>query len=183
MAVSVSPLSSLRLALSRVASGAVRQAFVLAVASLALVGGGAQAANDTSRPLLVVRAAANGAAMSFTRADLEALGLHRIEAETPWADGKTVFEGPLLRDVLGKAGVEGETLEAVALNDYRVEIPVSDSAEFEMILAMRVNGQQIGVRERGPLWVIYPWDQHPELRGELYYSRSIWQLKELIVKR
>ena len=46
---------------------------------------------------------------------------------------------------------------------------------------MRADGQDIGIRDRGPLWLIYPWSQHETLQRELYYSRSIWQIREIIV--
>ena len=139
-------------------------------------------ASDDGRPVLTVRETVDGEPVTFTRAQLTALGIHRIETDTPWTDKVTTFEGPLLRDVLEKADVDGAHIEAVALNDYRVEIPVSDSRETDMILAMKVDGKMIGVRERGPLWVIYPWGVREDLRTELYYSRAIWQLRELILR-
>jgi hypothetical protein len=123
-----------------------------------------------------------GTPVVFTREDLVALGILSVRADTPWTDAATLFEGPLLRDVLDAARAEGTRIEAVALNDYRVEIPMEDPRSSDMILALRVDGKSIGVRERGPLWVIYPWDTREDMRSELYYSRAIWQLKEVIVK-
>jgi hypothetical protein len=139
-------------------------------------------ASDADRPVLSVRETVDGDPVTFTREQLADLGIHRIETDTPWTDKVTVFEGPLLRDVLAKADVDGQQIEAVALNDYRVDIPVSDSRDTDMILAMKVDGKTIGVRERGPLWVIYPWGVREDLRTELYYSRAIWQLRELILR-
>jgi hypothetical protein len=37
------------------------------------------------------------------------------------------------------------------------------------------------VRERGPVWVVDPWSQHPELDDRLHRQRSIWQLTEIVV--
>ena len=37
------------------------------------------------------------------------------------------------------------------------------------------------MRERGPLWVIYPWSQHPELDDRIHRQRSIWQLTAIEV--
>ena len=139
-------------------------------------------ASDDGRPVLTVRETVDGKPVTFTRDQLVALGVHRVETDTPWTDKVTIFEGPLLRDVLAQADVDGEHIEAVALNDYRVEIPISDSRETDVILAMKVDGKIIGVRERGPLWVIYPWGVREDLRTELYYSRAIWQLHELILR-
>lgn len=34
----------------------------------------------------------------------------------------------------------------------------------------------MSVRDKGPLWVIYPYDSDPALQSEVTYARSIWQL-------
>ena len=40
----------------------------------------------------------------------------------------------------------------------------------------------MSVREKGPLWVIYPFDSDPEYQTEVIYSRSIWQLDRIVVE-
>lgn len=147
---------------------------------LALLSGGGARADD--RTVLVVSGAIEGETpVSFTRADLVALGMTSITTETPWMADEVLFEGPLLRDLLERVGAKGDRIEAVALNNYRVEIPISDAAGYDVILAMRVGGKDMSIRDRGPLWLIYPWSGHEELRQELYYSRAIWQIREIIV--
>ena len=121
-------------------------------------------------------------AMQYDRAMLEALGLHTVVTETPWTDGDVTFEGVLLRDLLNAVGANGEMIAAVALNDYAAKIPASDADDYDVILAMRQDGEQLTVRQRGPLWVIYPWSDVPGLQNEVYYSRAIWQLKALEVR-
>ncbi len=121
-------------------------------------------------------------AMQYDRAMLEALGMHTVVTETPWTDGDVTFEGVLLRDLLADVGADGGIIAAVALNDYTATIPASDAVDFDVILAMRQDGEILTVRQRGPLWVIYPWSDRPGLQNEVYYSRSIWQLKALEVR-
>jgi len=84
--------------------------------------------------------------------------------------------------VLASVKAQGSQLKAIALNDYKVSIPVSDTQRFDMLLALRVNGERIPVRSKGPLFVVYPYDSDEELRSTLYYSRSIWQLKAIEVE-
>ncbi|MCA1299966.1 molybdopterin-dependent oxidoreductase [Stappia indica] len=152
---------------------------------LGVLAGSVPVAAASSEPVVLTvleeTAAGEGVRVTFTAPQLEALGLRRIETETPWSNGSVVFEGPLLRDVLAKAGMQGESLKAVALNDYQVMIPVSDVAAFDVILATRADGKAIGVRERGPVRVIYPWSEQEELQAELYYARAIWQLRSISV--
>ena len=115
----------------------------------------------------------------FDLAMLEALPQHSFTTQTPWENGPIKFTGPLLRDVLAAVKAQGSQLKAVALNDYRITIPVDDTRRFDIVLAHRMNDQLIPVRTRGPLFIIYPFDSRKELRSNTYYERSIWQLKSL----
>ena len=38
------------------------------------------------------------------------------------------------------------------------------------------------VRDKGPFFVIYPYDSKPELKSQVYYARSVWQVKRLEVQ-
>ena len=118
----------------------------------------------------------------FDRAMLEAMPTATIETMTPWTDGITKFEGPLAGDLMKRVGATGSRVKATAANDYSVEIPVSDFAAYRVILAMKMNGEILRTRNKGPLWVIYPWSEWAELRTEVGYGRSIWQIKELVVE-
>jgi hypothetical protein len=103
-------------------------------------------------------------------------------AHTPWYPQPHRFSGPRLRDVLAAAGARGDTLRAIALNDYRIEIPAEDAERFDVILARLLDDKPMPVRDKGPLFVIYPFDSRPELRSEKYYARSAWQLRTLEVR-
>ncbi len=117
----------------------------------------------------------------FDRAALEALGLHEISTSTAWTDGVSRFEGPLLRDVLDRVGASGTRLTARAINDYSVHIPIGDCRKYPVLLALTRDGRELQRRDKGPIWVVYPRDQHKELRSELINSRWIWQLDRLDV--
>lgn len=121
-------------------------------------------------------------AANFDRAMIEAMPVTAVKTVTPWTDGEVVFEGVLLRDLLDSVGARGETLRAVAINDYAVEIPVTDFREHDVILAWKADGSRMRVRDKGPLWVIYPWSDTPELRNEVHHARSIWQVRKLTVR-
>ncbi|MDE2093839.1 MAG: hypothetical protein KGI87_08320 [Burkholderiales bacterium] len=76
-------------------------------------------------------------------------------------------------------GARGAMVRAVALNDYRVDIPIDDFARHGALLAYLLDDQPMAVRDKGPLVIIYPFDDRPELRTALHYSRAIWQLRSL----
>lgn len=118
----------------------------------------------------------------FDLAMLDALPQHEVVTRTPWFKTERRFSGPLLRDVLAAAGARGKTLGAVALNDYKVEIPVEDTLAFRVLLATRLDGKTMAVRDKGPLFIVYPYDDSADLRSERYYNRSAWQLRSLDVR-
>lgn len=119
----------------------------------------------------------------FDRAMLEALPQHETRTHLPWYDGRSVYRGPLLRDLLSAVGSTGSLLRVSALNDYVSEIPVSDAMEHDVILAMSRDGVPMRVRDQGPLFVIYPFDDFPELYTEVYLHRSVWQVSSIDVRR
>ena len=96
---------------------------------------------------------------------------------------RRLFSSGLWRSpYLSWGGAGAAALGAVALNNYRVELPAEDAAKFKLLLATRLDDKPMPVREKGPLFIIYPFDESEELRSERYYSRSAWQLRTLEVK-
>ncbi len=117
----------------------------------------------------------------FDLAMLEELAGRSGEMETPWTQGRVTFSGPLLRAVLEAAGARGGTLKVKAINDYSADVPVGDALDLDTILATRMNGDPMSVREKGPLFLIYPFDKDPGLYNEKYFSRSVWQIRAIEV--
>ena len=124
-----------------------------------------------------------GETLQFDFAALAALDKTVFETSSIWTDGKHTFEGVSLNLFLEKIGSESEsaTLFATAINDYTVEIPASDAVDSGPIIAYMMDGKEMSVRDKGPLWVIYPYDSRADYRSEVVYSRSIWQLDRINV--
>jgi hypothetical protein len=100
-----------------------------------------------------------------------------IVTDTEFTDGLVEYKGPLVRDLLEKLGLgEAELLRFTAANDYFVEIPTSDFHDYDVILAMEADGVALTRRTRGPLWLMYPIADFPELRDRIYNNRLIWQV-------
>ncbi len=118
----------------------------------------------------------------FDRAMLEALGTARLELETPWTDGKQVFEGVPAKDLLDAVGARGQAITARAINDYQIDIPLSDFVDYPVIFALKHNGSYMRVRDKGPIWIVYPRETYPELDTDEITDRWVWQLKDIIIK-
>lgn len=115
----------------------------------------------------------------FDRAMLEEIGLEEIRTTTLWTEGPQVFEGvPLHRLVTFLKG-DGGSLRLLALNDYAVEIPWDEANAEGPILAIRNNGESLSVRDKGPVWMVYPYDAEEKFQNEVTYARSVWQLERI----
>jgi hypothetical protein len=123
---------------------------------------------------------AEGAA-HFDLAMIDALPLRETVTTTPWYEGPQRFSGPLLSDLMAAIGASGSALRIIAVNDYAASMPWADIESVPVILAVRHNGETMSVRDKGPLFVIYPFDEYPELHDEVYFSRSVWQVAAIEV--
>ena len=157
--------------------------------SLLAAAASAAAANRLPAPkgevILTVRgrigATNDGAQARFDRDLLLAWGTDELRTTTPFTDGVSTYTGVLVSRLLDVLGADGTRLMTRALNDYAVAIPIEEVRAYSVLLALDRDGQPLSVRERGPLWVIYPWSQHPELDDRVHRQRSIWQLMAIEV--
>ncbi len=128
------------------------------------------------------KAAQTPVSVRFDAAMLNSLPQTSFITKTPWYKDPVKFDGPRLKDVLEALKVNGEKLTATALNDYKVAIPLADAVKYGAMLALRMDGKVLSVRDKGPVWLIYPFDAHPELNNTTYFSRAIWQLSSITIE-
>ena len=119
--------------------------------------------------------------VGFDMAMLERMPQTSYVTHTPWYVGPRRFTGPLLRDLLQAVGARGTQLRVTALNDYRVDIPADDARRWDVIVARLLDGRPMTVRDKGPLFLMYPLDDDAALRSPLYFSRCAWQLASIEV--
>lgn len=150
----------------------------LVILSILLALGGPALADQT---LLTVTGP--DGARSYDLAALEALETVQFATATIWTEGTPEFTGVPLMTLLEDAGIAEGTVMATAINDYAVQIPVDEITAEYPVVAYRVDGQTMSVRDKGPLWVVYPYDANPDLQSEIAYSRSIWQLDRIAVAK
>jgi len=167
-------------------SSSRRQALTFAAACLACWVGPARALDAPSGAVVLtvqgrVRLPNDGKRAQFDMAMLEGLPQRTLQTRTPWYPQARRFTGPLLRDLLAAAGAQGSNLRLVALNDYQVDMPMDDALRHDVIVARLMDDKPMAVRDKGPLFIIYPFDAQPELRSAVYYGRSAWQLRTIEV--
>lgn len=157
----------------------------LIAAALAVLATGDSFAQTFAPPVLTIEGRASATrqrtALDLSSEQIAALPHLTIETSTPWTVGKSIFKGVPLKDLIAYATMHGDRLQIVALNNYASEMRLSDVAEFALV-AYEMNGKSMSVRDKGPLWIVFPFDSHPKLKSEQFYSRSVWQVRRIIVQ-
>lgn len=106
-------------------------------------------------------------AFRFDQKALETLPQHTVTAQASNWPKAYSFEGPLLSDVLSKADVEtATTVTLYALDGYAGELPMDIVNRYPIVLALKADGQYLGLGGRGPLWLVMPVSDYPELQQE-----------------
>lgn len=169
--------------LGRIALGGAAAAVAVAAPSAARAAEALPA--PSGKPILTVSGKiANpnaGDAASFDRDMLERLGMEGFQTTTPWYNGPVRFEGIRMTRLLEAVGAAGTSITAIALNDYTTQIPISDFGRYGTLMALKRDGTYMPVRDKGPLFIVYPYDSAPELKAQQFYSRSAWQVAKLVV--
>lgn len=171
----------------------VQRPFALLLVSLLVLGGAVAPASATDPPPTPVgRVILNvtgqigrtndGEAMVFDRAMFDALPQTTIVTPTAWTEGMQTFSGVTLADLLDAVDADGSVLRVTALNDYAADIPVDEVRSYPILLASRIDGRTMPVREKGPLWVIYPIADYPELEGGESDAKMVWQVETIEVR-
>lgn len=148
------------------------------------VAGAAQLPEPDGRTLLTVSGEisttnAEGAAV-FDTDMLRNLEWVEVETFTSFTQGPQRFAGPTLASLLEAVGATGTRLNATAINGYFVEIPVEHAELHGVILAMEQNGKPMRIRDKGPIWVVYPLNE-AEAQEKPFDTEMIWQLDRVEV--
>ena len=58
-------------------------------------------------------------------------------------------------------------------------IPFDVLDSDEVLVAFARNGQPMSIRDKGPLWILFPFDADPDFLSDTYRTYSIWNLSYL----
>ena len=81
------------------------------------------------------------ATAQFDRAMLEKIGMVSFTTMTPWYKEPVKFEGVPLAKLMAALEAKGEKIVVVAMNDYSAEVPMEDIAKYNVILALKRDGE------------------------------------------
>ncbi|UTH76232.1 molybdopterin-dependent oxidoreductase [Chromobacterium sp. IIBBL 290-4] len=122
----------------------------------------------------------NGNTYHFSEQALLRLPQYTIKTRTTWTP-TSAFTGPRLADVLNAVKAKGHKVDVVTYDEFRVSIPLSDLDRYRPVLAHTVDGKRLKRSDFGPLWLMYPVSDFPELQQVRSDAKLAWQIKALVV--
>lgn len=118
----------------------------------------------------------------YSLPDLHDMPVVDFQTTTIWTEGVQNFVGVPLAELMKRSEISSGIIRAQAVNDYAVEIDIDEITAEAPIIAYQRNGAGMSLRDKGPLWIVYPYDSDPNYRTEKVYTQSIWQLHRLSVQ-
>lgn len=149
-------------------------------AALSVLIFGAFGAQASEPPLLTVHVY-DAEPVTFTREELRDLDWREITTHTPFTEGPQTFAGPSLASLLDMLNARAGWVTAQAVNFYAAEFEVSTAFERDALLAMEHNGEVMRLRDKGPIWVIFP-QSEKEAAEKLFVVEMVWQLDTIFVE-
>ncbi|MEM7257001.1 MAG: oxidoreductase [Pseudomonadota bacterium] len=118
----------------------------------------------------------DGDTIKMDLAMLESLEATSITTDSPWTDEPTKFTGVRISHLLEYIGANSNEFRASAIDKYWNDLLDMDFESVPAIIAYKKNDKYMRIRDLGPLWIMFPFDQFPELLTEKYKTASVWQL-------
>lgn len=129
---------------------------------------------DDSRLRVTTR---DGTQIFYSGAALEELPTYRLATTTPWRDKTTIFEGPLLTDLLRAHDLDDlDAIVVTAQNDYEVRVERSAWQAAPIMVATRLNGQAYSLRELGPFQFVVDADSVKD-KAAIGERHLVWMVK------
>lgn len=118
----------------------------------------------------------------FDMAMLESMEATVVDTDNPWVEQLTKFEGVRISTLLEFVGAKSSEFQAKGVDGYTADIKGVDFDQYPIIIAYKRDGDYMSIRGLGPLWIIYPFDDYPELNTEYAGVTSVWQLIEMKIE-
>ncbi len=110
---------------------------------------------------------------------LEAMEVTSFETRTPWTKGVTRFTGVRLAALLSAVSATTFNIKMTADDGYIYELERKIEDKYPVIIAYKKDDDYMSIRQLGPLWLMFPFDDYPELDTEENRAASVWQLKKM----
>ena len=117
---------------------------------------------------------------TVTVEDLENLPQTEYAVVDPYFKKRVVYKGVLLKDLVAAyTKPDTQKIRLRAIDEYRAEFVKGEWIRFDIMLATRMNGKHMGIRENGPARIVLPYDTAKGIDKTLYKPKWIWQVNRI----
>ncbi|MCF7353870.1 hypothetical protein [Vibrio sp. CK2-1] len=121
-----------------------------------------------------------GQQINLSREELETLPQTTFTTSTPWTKGVHTYQGPKLSLITDKFSSSINGIRIYALNGYSYDINTHDLQRYPFILALRQDEKVLSLRNKGPFWLLVPFDQNPKLLShDKLQNQLVWQIEKI----
>ena len=121
--------------------------------------------------------------IQMDRATIEQAGVVEYSVKDPFSGTTIRYRGVPMRDLLALWQVpkDAQTAYLTALNDYAIDVPLSDFYEYPVLFALQADGSYMEPADQGPAMLVYPVDQY-DFEINQVKRNLIWQIKSIELK-
>ena len=137
----------------------------------------------SGKPILTITGAVSnhneGSAVAFDQSVLDAMATTTANIYEPFVEKDMKFTGVPVVNLLARAGISptATKIQLHALDDFKVELKVSDLADPDILLATRADDARIPVDSGGPIRLIFPADSAVGKNKDTW----IWSIDSIVV--
>jgi hypothetical protein len=137
----------------------------------------------SGKPVLTITGAVtnhnDGSAVAFDLSTLEAMATATTNIYEPFVKKDLKFTGIPMGDLFARAGITpaATKVQLHALDDYKVDLKVSDIADPDILLAVKADGAWIPVDSGGPIRLVFPADSAVGKNKDVW----IWSIDSITV--
>lgn len=120
----------------------------------------------------------------FTLSQLQALPQRELTTRHPWSEQRHTYKGADLSALLANlfAGQHIHTLYLQSLNGFSVAVNWQQLAPYQPMLAWSEDDIIMSRRNKGPLWLMLPYERLPEIQQAEFLHYMAWQLNHITVR-
>ncbi|MBD1574469.1 hypothetical protein HC725_14495 [Vibrio sp. S17_S38] len=130
--------------------------------------------------VLLTLESSSGYRKILSREELEALPQESFTTSTPWTKNPHTYQGPRLSLVTSNFPQPFQSIKVYGINGYAYDIKEKELKKYPFILAMKQDGKRMALRNKGPLWVLLPFNQYPKVDSiDEMLNKFVWQVNRI----
>ena len=111
---------------------------------------------------------------------LENMPRVQLKVFEPFEKKDIVFEGVLMSELMEIVGADSSAKKVhfTALDDYKIQLPMSEFEKSDVLLATKADGAYMSVVDGGPTRIVFPSDSELGRNTDMW----IWNVDEMVVR-